>query len=182
MTLKKVWWKIEKTFSFLFTFRSNERYHVSSQFRFFMKSSFAVFTSETLAPVDISSSTAVRDYVEKLTEFIIKKCMSDKAHISVELDQLLHVIASRLEELMECIKDVEKMDSLEDTQQWILMGRCWVLLGCIQFILFSIFETIDPVVKVQMRKADCNDDVRIYPQYIFAIMAMRTRRNFTREN
>ncbi|KAK7603581.1 hypothetical protein V9T40_003580 [Parthenolecanium corni] len=140
------------------TYLSNESYHVLSQFRFFIKSSFYVFTGETVAPVDISSNT-VLSYVEKLTDFILKKCVSDKANISVELNQLLHIIATRWEELMKCIEDVEKMDSTEDTQQWILIGRCWVLLGYIQFLLFSIFETIDPVLKVQMRKSDCNDDL-----------------------
>lgn len=137
-----------------------------------MKSSFSVFAGEALLPVDISSLTAVQNYVEKLTDFILKKCMSDKANISAELNQLLRVIATRLEELMECIQNAEKMDSVDDTQQWILIGRCWVLLGSIQFVLFSIFETIDPVVKVQMRKADCNDDVRI--RFFFYNLSMRS--------
>ncbi len=84
--------------------------------------------------------------------------MREKENVPVEFSKMLEIIAEKLRELVENINELENGNRPENTR-WLLIGKSWTLAGAIQFLLFSIFDAVDPVVKIRLQKSDCEDDV-----------------------
>lgn len=97
--------------------------------------------------------------VNCLRYFVAKK-HSEKETVPETLNNFIDLLALRLTELGSLIDELGLPESQNNfSGTWIIIGKCWVLMGTVQYLLFSVTDIIDPVLKINFKMSDCNDDV-----------------------
>lgn len=96
----------------------------------------------------------VDEIVQNLKDFIKRKKIIESEELPREL-QLVDVLENNLKELCCMLSNISENCG----ETWVLIGKSWTHIGVTQFLLFSIFEMVDPVLKMKFKKADCDDDV-----------------------
>lgn len=85
---------------------------------------------------------------------------SEKETVPETLNNFIDLLALRLTELGSLIDELGLPESQNNfSGTWIIIGKCWVLMGTVQYLLFSVTDIIDPVLKINFKMSDCNDDV-----------------------
>lgn len=110
---------------------------------------FEIFNLEKEA----NSLHMVERIVQQLRDFVKRKKIIENETQPREL-QLVDVLENNLKELYIMLNDME-----ENSASWTNIGKSWIHIGVVQFLLFSIFEMVDPVLKMRFKKLDCEDDV-----------------------
>lgn len=150
--------KIRRNFGY-FVIRFNETQNVIGQFQFLITSMANVLDMTVAQDMPISVSITA-DLINGIRRFVARKRTFEEHSIPEALIKLIDLLALRLTELTTLIGELdEPADGNDDSEAWITIGKCWTLMGTIQFLLFSILDMVDPVLKVWFKISDCKDDV-----------------------
>lgn len=100
------------------------------------------------------STETIDQIIQQLKDFIKRKKITESETQPMEL-KLIELLGNKLKELSYLLNSMDD----NSIKMWINIGKCWTHIGVIEFLLFSIFEMVDPVLKLRFKKSDCEDDV-----------------------